>query len=88
MSWYENSKSNQSNQIDKSRPIKATNGCDIYLLMPVTHGGGGYTIIGYDWFSVNGGIWNSCRKWPTIEDAIKNYKEFGYIISNTSIELK
>lgn len=82
--WY--SEEPTKIQLDYSKPIRATNGSDVYILMPIIKQRGGYVVCGYDWFNFNTGSWNSCTFWETPQEAIDAYSKYQkYIISNCEL---
>lgn len=68
--WYSDT---DKPALDYSKPIVAYNGQNRYLLMPQK--GNEYDIIGYDWFNLNTGEYNSCRIFKTAKDAVNCYKD-------------
>lgn len=77
--WYE---STEKKKLNMDEPIIAVDGRNIMLLTPVKEHNS-YIIIGYDWLSLMGGSYNSCRCWKTAEDAIEFYSY--YEIKNIDI---
>lgn len=67
--WYE-----KANQIRKDRPIFCKNikNGNVYLLLPQI--GAKYEVIGYNWFNIKAGRYNSCTFFETVEQAIACYK--------------
>lgn len=76
--WYER------NGLDYSKPIKATKDGMVLLLLPFIREGS-YEVIGYNWFNMTEGGWNSCAVWETPEQAVLAYKN--YAISNADITI-
>lgn len=68
--WYSNS--TQKKVIDYSKPIISENKGYTYLLMPQI-GEDSYCIIGYNWFCITTGTYNSCCCFATAEAACKSY---------------
>lgn len=73
MSWY--TKDASQPKFDYAKPIFAENGKQILLPRCIhakipTTGLSTYTIMGYDWFDLTTGIWNSARCWSTPEEAV------------------
>ena len=64
-----------SKQLDYNKPIcsTSTEGFNTYILLPRTREDS-YTTIGYDWFNITKGEWNSCVCWKTKEEAVKCYR--------------
>ena len=56
-----------------------------FLLLPV-HEEGSYSFIGYDWFDIDEGRWNSSCKHKTVDDALRSYSY--YKIYNAKIEIR
>jgi len=82
MTWYTDT---EKTTLDYSKPIMATSGDGMFLLLPTCHGNS-YCFRGYDWFNVEKGEWNSCRNWETAEEAVKSYESM-YEISNYEFEV-
>ena len=75
--WYK--EKNEEQVIDYNKPIFCIRGRDIEILLPVqvttkmvdkNMGETTYEIIGYDWFNITDGHWNSCKCWHTPEEAV------------------
>jgi hypothetical protein len=71
--WYSEDVPKQA--LDYSKPIfaRATADIDIYLLLPQI-AQGSYEVIGYNWFNLTKGEYNSCITFSTIVEALKVYK--------------
>lgn len=82
MTWYKNS---EQEQIDYSKPIMSTSvdGASTFLLLPVCKEGS-YKVVGYNWFNITLGQWNSCSTFKTAQEAINCYSN----VKNCEIELK
>jgi len=81
--WY---KTTDSSELDYSKPIIAENsGKDIFLLLPQIEKES-YEIVGYNWFDIKRGKYDSCVCFKTAEKAVQNRK--GHIIKNATIEFK
>lgn len=80
--WYE---SDKKDELDYSKPIAAFRNETEYLLIPKT-AKESYKVIGYDWFCVRTGVYNSCS-FSTVKEACINYLQGGYIIENVYIGL-
>lgn len=69
MSWYADTRG-----LDLSKPIfsKLCEDDDIVVLLPqLDTMAGGYTVIGYNWFNLTSGYYNSCILFETVEEAIR-----------------
>ena len=83
--WYKK----DQGTIDLSLPIFAeTRGNNplIYILIPQIAPRKAYRIIGYNWFSISEGRYNSCSFFKTAEQAISEY-EASYKIFNGEINI-
>lgn len=69
--WYSNS---NKKELDYSKPIAAASGGEVYLLMPQIVKGS-YNVVGYNWFSINRGVYNSCACYDSPRDATRAYPE-------------
>ena len=85
MVWYTDSKQ----QLDRSRPIFASPriGTDELILLPQMEPNMNYRIIGYNWFSIKSGEYNSCVCYESIDAAILSYTG-SYDFYNGSITVK
>jgi len=81
MKWYINE---MKKALDYSKPIKAiSKGLGFtYLLLPQIEPHS-YKVIGYNWFNVDSGEYNSAECWKTPEEAIKYYSADHKIINCT-----
>lgn len=79
MSWYEDK---SKKRLDFSKPIIASRNDIKYLLLPQIEKGKDYDVIGYNWFNVTSGSYNSCAFFKTAEEAIKCYRNTGCTIYN------
>lgn len=61
--------------LDYTKPIIAQRCGEAYLLMPHINKGS-YEIVGYDWFSLILGRWNSCRHFKTPQEAVVEYAHY------------
>jgi hypothetical protein len=85
--WY--SESIVKPKIDFNKPIFATNTSLTAVLMPRLENGSGYKVVGYDWFDIRSGIFNSCCCFKTAQLAIDSYLAYGeYKVSNGEIAVK
>jgi len=66
-------------EIDYNKPIQAVGGGATYILIP-SRKQGTYTIIGYDWYNITEGHWNSTACWENPQRAVEAYSY--YEISN------
>lgn len=82
MSWYSKGIKEEP-KLDYSKPIFAGNSL---ILMPHRKKGS-YEVIGYDWFRLDDGQFNSCVNWGTPQEAVKAYGR-SYTISNGELEVK
>ena len=80
--WYETDKPRL--RVREDRPIFATGGDSTFILLPQLRADKTYTIIGYNWFNIRSGTYNSCACYETIEDAMKAYSS--YTISNGALQ--
>ena len=72
MKWYE--RDAPMVEIDYSKPIaKKSVTAGTMLLLPCLRDDSGYDIIGYNWFRLLDGHWNSCRTWKTPQAAVDAY---------------
>lgn len=81
MQWY--CKEKPEPTLDYSKPIFA--GKSMILLPHREHGT--YRVIGYDWFRLDDGDFNSCKNWATPEEAVADYSR-SYHIYNGELEIK
>lgn len=81
--WYEQDK---KDELDYSKPIAAFRNETEYLLIPKT-AKESYKVIGYDWFCVRTGVYNSSCCFSTAKEACANYVQGGYIVENVYIGL-
>jgi hypothetical protein len=83
--WYLNRKN--CKELDYSKPIFATsrNNGAVMLLIP-QHSPHDYSVIGYDWFDITDGKYNSCTCFDTAKMAVDCYVG-GYEISNGTIKI-
>lgn len=65
--WY---KEHSEREVDLSRPIIAEDGKNVELLLPQIEKGS-YKIVGYNWFNLTVGQYNSCATFKTVEAAIR-----------------
>ena len=77
--WYK-----REDELDYSKPTKAVKDQCTHLLLPVTEQDS-YRVIGYKWFNVKKGKWNSSYIWATPQEAIQYY--CSYKITNTEVIL-
>lgn len=82
--WY--SKDAKS-ELDYSRPIVAEGPGVLSLLMPQISKDDGYSVVGYNWFKLNEGAYQSCRFWDTPEEAVKAYTG-SYTIKNVTLTVE
>ena len=80
--WY--SQDTEKPGLDFNKPITAERDGIQYLLLPSAKNNN-YEIIGYNWFCLKSGKWNSCSTWKTPEEAIRAYS--GYNINNVTINI-
>ena len=81
--WYEKEKK----AIDFDLPIFAetiTGKLERYLLMPQISKAKGYVIVGYNWFNIKEGSYNSCAFFKTPRAAMEEY-ESNHKIFNSDI---
>lgn len=74
--WYASDSS-----IKKDRPIFASKGNSNYVLLPQMKNNddqlaNDYRCIGYNWFNIGTGEYNSCKFYSTIEKAIEVYSTY------------
>ena len=80
--WYKE----KNHGLDYSKPIVAErDDGNIELLLPGKDKGL-YQIIGYDWFNLGTGEWQSCTTWSSPMEAVHNRK--GHTIYNVEIAIK
>lgn len=79
--WYQSDEG-----LDLSRPILAKGGFGnyTYMLLPQIEKGS-YDIVGYNWFNVDTGEYNSCQCFKTVKDALDSYK-YNCKFKNTTIK--
>ncbi len=71
--WYNNKR---QITISHDNPIIAeTSEGKKYLLVPI-HERSSYEIIGYDWFDIDEGRYNSCCQHKTVDDALRSYSNY------------
>ena len=81
--WYSKSK---PDKLDYNKPIAATSSSGAeYLLLPQIEQGA-YTVIGYNWFSVSRGEYNSNATFSSVEEACLMYG--GHTIRNVTLRLE
>ena len=81
--WYEKEK--KALNFDLPIFAETTSGePETYLLMPQISKSRGYVIVGYNWFRVAKGTYNSCSFFKTPREAINAY-EYGHKIFNGDI---
>lgn len=66
--WYQSG--NNEKVIDYKKPIIAK--CDGKVLMLMPQIRDNYKVVGYNWFNINTGLYNSCCLFKTPQDAIKS----------------
>lgn len=72
MTWYQDK---NKRGLDKWKPIGAVVSFDMdEILLPRTEHDS-YEVIGFDWFNLTMGCWNSCRCFKTVEEAIAERDE-------------
>lgn len=81
--WY-NNKTQITISYDKPIIAESSEGKK-YLLLPVQEEGS-YSVIGYDWFDIDEGRYNSCCQHKTVDDALRSYSS--YKIYNAKIEIR
>lgn len=81
--WYSDNKP----QLDFSLPIAHSREETLEILMPMI-GEDSYNIIGYNWFDLTKGKWNSCACFKTVELALeaRAYKGESRIFNVTRFE--
>jgi hypothetical protein len=80
--WYEGS----TPRINLAKPIMAERKHAKYLLLPQIQKNDGKTV-GYNWFDLEKGAYNSFSFFKTPEEAIDNYED-SYVFYNVDIELR
>lgn len=82
MKWYKK----DNGRLDMDRPIMATCTSGTFLLLPqLDSEKSGYAIIGYNWFNLEKGEYNSCNFFKTPEEAIHGYSQMA--IKNANINM-
>lgn len=71
--WYTPNSNKKS--LDYSKPIIAERDGGQMLLLPQQNPGE-YGIIGYNWFRLTDGGYNSCTTWKTPEAAVEAYERY------------
>lgn len=79
--WY-----GKNNELDYSQPIAAVRKGVTYLLLPQIEKDD-YSIIGYNWFNIAEGEYNSATTWSKAKDAVDCYSSSGFKILNAKLEL-
>ena len=81
--WYEDN--NTEKALDYSKPIMAfgEDGVECLMLPHIT--ADSYNFIGYDWFALDRGCYNSRMYWVSPNLAVDNYKVAGYTIKNVKL---
>lgn len=75
-------------ELDYGKPVAATDGRMVEILMPVKKAGS-YEIIGYDWFNLTDGVWNSTICFKTPEIAVESRQSYeAYEVFNVTIETR
>lgn len=82
MTWYTET---DHHGVYYNKPIIASRGDKTCLLLP--HIGPRREPLGYDWFDLDNGRWNSSMHWDTAEQAIEAYKN-RYYICNAVVSTK
>lgn len=80
MKWYERLK---KEELKRDRPVIAQLDGMNFLLLPQKERGS-YKIIGYDWFNLQTGNYNSVMLF-SFEEAILTYRKMGYVIFNATV---
>ena len=79
--WY--LKDEPKPKLDYSKPIVAKNSNGYtHLLLPYIEDS--YKILGYDWFNLDEGKFNSCVHWKTPQEAIDSYSE-NHTVTNAEL---
>lgn len=75
-------------ELDYNKPICATSGetLSTHILLPRMEGKC-YSTVGYDWFDITLGDWNSCAWWKTKEEAVQHYKDWNYTVRNCELKV-
>jgi hypothetical protein len=85
--WYSDSK--QPPQINYEQPIVATSlvtGEKLLLLPQIKTIN--FCVLGYNWFRIKTGEYNSCVCFPTVADAIEAYPPQHYRIENVQLSIQ
>lgn len=67
--WYQ--VGNKERFIDYQKPIIYKKGEQVFLLLPQIRDS--YEVVGYNWFNIHTGLYNSSCLFKTPQDAIKHY---------------
>lgn len=81
--WY-----GRQNELDYTKPIIADTGISKYLLLPQIKKDAcvGELNAGFNWFSLDGGFYNSSCFFETAKEAVESYRS--YKIYNAEINIK
>ena len=69
--WYEDSK---IETIQEDKPIFATSCIETYVLLPQI--GKDYVFMGFNWFNMRTGTYNSCKFFQSMTEAINSYSHY------------
>jgi len=84
--WYTNK--HIPNQLDYTKPIIAKDVfTDKHLLLPQIDKGS-YLVIGYNWFNLSIGAYNSCVLYETAQKAVEVYEDIGHKVYNSELITK
>jgi hypothetical protein len=83
--WY---KKDTQDHIKLDKPIIVTlfSGDNCILLPQIAKDD--YKVIGYNWFNITEGEYNSCCLFPTVKAAIESYQSSGHSVGNKIIVLE
>ncbi len=81
--WYEKDK---KDELDYSKPIvvELDNGIGVLLIPIIDTSKRNFDIIGYDWFNLNEGRFQSCRHFKTPQEAVECYEK-DFVVRNAYV---